>query len=172
MENEKSPKSQSGDKKQAKYYCKRCDFGTDNKKDFKRHTESKKHEGNGGKPLIEKEDRTAETKAFFCITCYYGTDNRKDYKRHLDSIKHMKAEDEEDRQVKEMVEKLRLKQQQKEREEAEYIESITAKCIRGCRYKRGEKGWDFDGLKGNWLCNKCDEEECKMLFGLRNTIVA
>jgi hypothetical protein len=168
MENENSPKSQSGDKKHAKYYCKQCDFGTDNKKDFKRHTESKKHNDKGGKPL--KEEQTAETKAFFCMTCYYGTDNRKDYKRHLESIKHMKAEDEEDQQVKEMVEKLRLK---KEREEAEYIESTTAKCVRGCRYKKGERGWDFDGLKGNWLCDKCDEEECKMLFGgLRNTIVA
>jgi hypothetical protein len=81
----------------------------------------------------------------------------------------MKAEDKEDKEVAEMVKNMKLK---KEREETEYIESITAKCQNGCRYKKGEQGWDFDGLKRDWLCNKCDEEEAERLFGtVRNTII-
>lgn len=167
MKNENLSKSQLEGKTDLKYYCKQCDFGTNNNNDFKRHTESKKHNDKGGKPL--KPVTSDFSKPFFCMTCSYGTDNRKDYKRHLDSIKHMKAEDAEDKEVAEMIKNMKLK---KEREEAEYIESTIAKCVRGCRYLKGQKGWFFEGLRGGWLCDKCDEEECKQLFGtgLRNAI--
>lgn len=164
MENKNCSKSQSGDKSQAKYYCEQCDFGTENKKDFKRHTESKKHKGDKPETSVE-----AFSKPFFCMTCSYGTNDRQDYKRHLDSIKHMKAEDAEDKEVAEMIKNMKLK---KEREEAEYIESTTAKCVRGCRYLKGQKGWFFEGLRGNWLCDKCDEEDAVRICGLRNAIIA
>jgi len=106
-----------------------------------------------------------EEKEYYCFTCEFATNNRKDYKRHLESKKHIKNEENEKKEMEEEIEKKRLREEE-EIKKVFWKKYTPAICRNGCEYKSGEKYWDIDGIRNaNWLCQKCDEEECKRLFG-------
>jgi len=71
---EKSQKSPN--KKNAKYYCKKCDYTCSNKKDFKKHKLTAKHlrgeHGNKKNPIVE----------FSCEICGKGYKHRSGLSRH------------------------------------------------------------------------------------------
>ena len=103
-------------------------------------------------------------KNYFCFTCEFGTNDKKDYKRHIESKKHIKNEEMEKKEMEERKEQ----EIQKEQEEIKRIfwKYNPAHCRNGCVYNRGEKYWETDGITNkNWLCRKCDDEECERLFG-------
>jgi len=106
-----------------------------------------------------------DEKEYYCFTCEFATNNRKDYKRHLESKKHIKNEENEKKEIKEEMEKKRLREEE-EIKQVFWKKHTPAICRNGCEYQRGEKYWDTDGIRNaNWLCQKCDDEECKRLFG-------
>jgi len=106
-----------------------------------------------------------DEKKYYCFTCEFATNDRKDYKRHLESKKHIKNEEMEKKEIEEEMEKKRLREEE-EIKQVFWKKHSPAICQNGCEYKSGEKYWDLDGIRNtNWLCQKCDEEECKRLFG-------
>ena len=66
-----------------KYICEKCDYKTDNKKDYSKHLLTNKHiqQMNGNPTKLPK---------YICENCDYKTDNKKDYSKHLLTSKHIK----------------------------------------------------------------------------------
>ena len=96
-----------------KYFCEKCNFTTNNKKDYRRHGESQKHLKNNGNEIICKEEEDEikidqwenkleenKLKAFHCDFCMFETNNKNHYHRHLDSLKHIKKQEENDKRKK------------------------------------------------------------------------
>jgi hypothetical protein len=118
------------------------------------------------KKLMPSKIKKIETdeKKYYCFTCEFGTNDKKDYKRYEESKKHIKNEEMEKREIEEEMEKRRLREQE-EIKQVFWKKHSPAICRKGCEYVRGEKYWDIDGIRNtNWLCQKCDEEECERLF--------
>ena len=106
-----------------------------------------------------------EEKAYYCFTCEFATNDRKDYRRHLESKKHINNEEKEKIEIEE-------RRNEKIKKEQETVEQIFWKkkpviCRNGCVYKFGDQFHETDGIGNmNWLCQKCDDEECLRLFGV------
>lgn len=119
----------------------------------------------------KKENYNKEKPEFCCFTCNFKTINKKDFGRHEKTNKHIKL-------LKEREELEEKKLEEKEKQEQEEIKKAMWKyrdavCINGCVYKRGESGWTVDGIDCEWLCQKCDDEECEKLFNYKkNTIIS
>lgn len=120
------------------------------------------------KPSTKNINNESYKKKHYCLTCEFATNNKKDYKKHLGSKKHITNE-----------EKKRLFDQE-EIKRIFWKKHTPAICRNGCQYNFGVKYFDTEGINNhNWLCKKCDEEECKRLFGfskkpnhLENVVIA
>jgi hypothetical protein len=193
LENGAKPRQKTEKKS---YSCFTCKFDTNDKKDYTRHLETKKHikkeeervefekqqiqQIQPKKKLSKKIDvkiPKTEEKSYYCFTCEFATDNKKDYNRHLESKKHINNEETE----KKEMEARRLEKIQKEQSihDAIFWKRKPVKCRNGCEYQFGDRFHDTDGIaKMDWLCAKCDDEECDRLFGvskkptIQNVIIA
>jgi hypothetical protein len=123
--------------------------------------------------ILEKkrENYNKEKTEFCCDTCNFKTNNKKDYSRHEKTNKHINnLEEMEMLEEKKLEEKKKADEEEKKRAMWKYSDAI---CTNGCIYKRGEKGWSVDGINCEWMCKKCDEKECELLFGSKkNTIIS
>ena len=119
----------------------------------------------------KKENYNKEKTEFCCTACNFKTNNKKDFGRHTNTAKHInKLEEMERLEEKRLEEKKNTDEEEKKRAMWKYSDAV---CINGCTYKRGESGWSVDGINCEWLCRKCDDEECEKLFGSKkNTIIA
>jgi hypothetical protein len=92
------------------FFCEKCNFKTNNKKDYRRHGESQKHLKNNGDEIICKDEAVEKKidqwenkveedtlKLFHCDHCMFETNNKNHYHRHLDSLKHIKKQEEIDK---------------------------------------------------------------------------
>jgi len=66
-----------------KYVCEKCEYKTDNKKDYSKHLLTNKH-------LRQMLENPIKPPKYICETCEYNTDNKKDYSKHLLTAKHIK----------------------------------------------------------------------------------
>jgi hypothetical protein len=125
------------------------------------------YESNKQKILDRKKNKDPE---FCCDACNYKTNNRYDFQKHKNTNKHINKLAEIDRQEEQRIkEKEKTDEEEKKKAMWKYSDAV---CTNGCIYKRGEKGWSVDGINCEWLCKKCDDEECERLFGSKqNTII-
>ena len=72
--------------------CKDCNYKTEDKSNYKKHLESKKHLNNINK-LAKSTKSTKSTKNednYICKECDYKTEDKSNYNKHLESKKHLK----------------------------------------------------------------------------------
>ena len=77
------------------FYCKKCDYTSRNKYDFKKHLSTAKHK----KTRMVKNDNKNALKCvktshdnFVCKFCDYKTAKRSNYMRHISTLKHKNCE--------------------------------------------------------------------------------
>ena len=66
-----------------KYICEKCEYKTDNKKDYSKHLLTNKH-------IQQMNGNPTKPPKYICENCEYKTDNKKDYSKHLLTAKHIK----------------------------------------------------------------------------------
>ena len=76
------------------FYCKYCDYITDNKNSYKKHTMTPKHKkcefGNNWQQM-ETKVSSKITPVFYCKICDYKTDKKNDFSKHILTLKHSNA---------------------------------------------------------------------------------
>jgi hypothetical protein len=76
------------------YYCKYCDYITDKKYSYKKHTMTAKHQkcefGNNWQQLATKVSPKIKH-TFYCKKCEYKTDKKNSYEKHILTLKHKNA---------------------------------------------------------------------------------
>lgn len=70
--------------KNASFFCEKCEYTTNNKKDYKRQLLTLKH---------EKSPKNANNiSTHYCEYCNYITSNAYDYEKHCSTLKHEKSQ--------------------------------------------------------------------------------